>query len=98
MGQMREYVTELSRYALPLLMGIYALCGFLCLTDRLEKKGFIYVIQNLLLFTIQMLMFLDLALVSKNADYAFLYLFVQVFLLAVVLVVPLIYELSLIHI
>ena len=92
MGQMREYVTELSRYALPLLMGIYALCGFLCLTDRLEKKGFIYVIQNLLLFTIQMLMFLDLALVSKNADYAFLYLFVQVFLLAVVLVVPLIYE------
>ncbi len=66
MGQMREYVTELSRYALPLLMGIYALCGFLCLTDRLEKKGFIYVIQNLLLFTIQMLMFLDLALVSKN--------------------------------
>ena len=60
MGQMREYVTELSRYALPLLMGIYALCGFLCLTDRLEKKGFIYVIQNLLLFTIQMLMFLDI--------------------------------------
>lgn len=92
MGRMREYVTELSRYALPVLMGVYALCGFLCLTDRLEKKGFLYVLQNLLLFTMQLLMFLDLALVSKNAEYAFLYLFVQVFLLALVLIVPLIYE------
>ncbi len=89
---MREYVTEISKYALPVLMGLYALCGFCSLTDRLEKKGFLYVLQNLFLFTSQLLMFLDLALVSSNVDYAFLYLFMQVFLVGLVLVVPLLYE------
>lgn len=89
---MREYVTEISKYALPVLMGLYALCGFCSLTDRLEKKGFLYVLQSLLLFMSQLLMFLDLALVSGNVDYAFLYLFMQVFLMGAVLVVPLLYE------
>ncbi len=89
---MREYVTELSRYALPLLMGMYVLCGLFCLTDRPQKKGILYVFQDMLIFLVQLLMFLDLALVSKDVNYAFLYLFVQIFLMGVVLVVPLVYE------
>lgn len=89
---MREYITELSKYGMAILMAVYALTGFLCLTDRLEKKRSLYVIQDVILFAVQLLMYADLALVSRDLDYAFLYLFIQVFLLAVVVMVPLVYE------
>ena len=89
---MTEYITEVSKYIITVLMALYTLCGFMCLTDKLEKKKFLYIIQNIFMFFMQFLMFLDLTLVSRDLEYVFLYVFVQVFLLAAVVMVPAIYE------
>ena len=91
---MKEYITEISRYVIVALMIVYTLCSFLCLTDKLEKKRILYVLQNLLMLMIQLLMFADLSVVSKDWEYVFLYGFVQVFLLATAVIVPVIYEQS----
>ena len=89
---MQEYVKELSRYIIAVLMAVHTFCGFLCLSDRIEKSGVSHVIQNLLLFSIQFLMFINLALATKDMQYIFFYLFVQAFLLAAAVMVPIVYE------
>ncbi|MCI8528236.1 MAG: FtsW/RodA/SpoVE family cell cycle protein [Lachnospiraceae bacterium] len=89
---MREYITEISKYVITFLMIMYTFCSFLCLTDRLGKKKTIYIIQNLLMFIMQFFMFADLAVVSKDWEYVFFYVFVQVFLLAALVIVSAIYE------
>lgn len=89
---MREYVTELSKYIIALLMLIHTFCGFLSLSDRVKKSGVVHVVQNLLLFGIQFLMFIDLTLVTKDMQYIFFYIFVQAFLLAAGVMVPIVYE------
>ena len=91
---MREYITELSRYIIPALMAVYTLCSFACLVEGTAwKQGAprstgIYTIQNIIMFFLQLLMFTDLALVSGDMEYVFFYVFVQVFLLAAVAMVP----------
>lgn len=95
---MREYITELSRYIIPALMAVYVLCSFACLVEgTAHKQGSprntgIYTVQNTIMFFLQLLMFTDLALVSGDMEYVFFYVFVQVFLLAAVAMVPVIYE------
>lgn len=89
---MQEYVKELSKIIIPVLMAVHTFCGFLGLSERIEKSGVIHVIQNLLLFSIQFLMFINLALVTKDMQYIFFYLFVQAFLLAAAVMVPIVYE------
>lgn len=89
---MREYITELSKYGIALGMVLYAICCFFCLREKNEKSGGLAVVQNLLMFLLQLLFFLDLALISGNMQYVFLYVFVQIFLLAAIIMVPLIYE------
>lgn len=89
---MREYVTELSRFIIPMLMAIYTLCSFVCLSEKWGKKTAIYAFQNVFLFMIQLFMFADLALVNGDMEYVFFYLFVQVFLLAMAVMVPVIYD------
>ena len=89
---MREYVIELSRYGITLFMALYTLCSFLSLTERLGKGRAVYTVQNMLMFSVQLLMFADLALVSKEMEYVFFYVFVQMFLVAGAVMVPVIYE------
>ena len=95
---MREYITELSKYIIPALMAVYTLCSFACLADKLEKKSSIYVLQDVIMFFMQLLMFTDLALTStgekkgNSMEYIFFYVFVQIFLLAAAAMVPVIYE------
>ena len=91
---MKEYITEISRYVIAALMAGYTLCSFVCLLDKLEKKRILYVLQNILMFAIQLLMFADLWVVSRDLEYLFFYVFVQVFLLAAAVIVPAIYEQS----
>ncbi len=87
---MQEYVTELSRYGIAACGVCYVLAGLIALFR--EKMGGIYVLQNLLLFLMQLLFFGNLLLVSGNLQYVLYYVFVQIFLLVAVLVVPMIYE------
>ena len=88
----QEYVTELSRYTIAFFMALYTLESFLVFSHRIKRKNGIYIRQGLYIFIIQFLMFVDLALVSRNRDYVFFYAFVQVFIFVAVNIVPLIYE------
>lgn len=90
--EMQEYVTELSKYLINLCMCIYTLECFLVFVEKWKNSRVIYVTQNILIFLVQLLCFADLALVSKDMQYVFFYVFVQLFLVAVMVIVPLIYE------
>lgn len=89
---MQEYVTELSKYFINICMVIYTLECFLVFVDRWRNSRIIYVTQNILIFLIQLLCFADLALVSDDMQYVFFYAFVQVFLIAAMVIVPMVYE------
>lgn len=89
---MQEYITEISKYAIAGLMVLFTLCSLGALADRLQKSKGFYVFRCLLIFVMQLLMFTDLALVSRDMEYVFFYVFVQVFLLVAAVLVPIIYE------
>lgn len=89
---MQEYITELSKYIIAALMVLYTLSAFLPLWSKWERKTAVYVAQNILMFLVQLIMFTVLVLVSGQMEYLFFYVFVQVFLLAASLMVPIIYE------
>lgn len=89
---MKEYIIELSKYGISLLVILYTISCFFAFRKKNEKQSGLYVIQSLLLFAIQLLFFLDLTFVSGEMQYVFFYVFVQVFLLATLVMVPMIYE------
>lgn len=90
---MQEYVIELSKYFITAFTMIYTLSCFHAFLYREEsQKKVIYIVQNILMFLIQGLCFLDLALVSRNIQYVFLFAFVQVFLFATIMLVSMIYD------
>lgn len=89
--ELSKYITELSRYLIPALMAVYVLCGFACLWDRVGQKTSVCLFQSALMFLLQLILFADLALVSRELEYVFFYVFVQVFLLAAAVMVPVIY-------
>ncbi|MCM1305050.1 MAG: FtsW/RodA/SpoVE family cell cycle protein [Lachnospiraceae bacterium] len=89
---MREYVTELSKYFINICMIIYTLECFLAFVGRWKDSRVLFVTQKVLIFLIQLLCFADLFLVSEDMQYVFFYVFVQVFLIAVLAIVPMIYE------
>ncbi len=89
---MQQYITELSKYAIAGAMAVYTL-GILVgiwLDDRKQRR--LYIWQCLLMFLIQGMCFADLAIVSGQVEYVVFYVFVQIFLVVVSVIVPLIYE------
>lgn len=89
---MREYVTELTKYFINICMVIYTLECFLVFAEERLNTKIVYVTQGILIFLIQMMCFADLVLVSDDMQYAVFYVFVQVFLIADMVIVPMIYE------
>ena len=89
---MREYVTELSKYFISICMILYTLECFLVFADKWANSRVIFITQRILIFLIQLLCFTDLLLVSEDMQYVLFYVFVQVFLIAVLGIVPMIYE------
>lgn len=89
---MQEYITELSKYFITVCMVLYTLECFLVFWRENSKRKVLYVTQNILMFLIQLMCFADLALVSEDFQYVFFYAFVQVFLIAILVMVPMIYE------
>lgn len=89
---MQEYVTELSKYFINICMVIYTLDCFLIFAEKKLNSKILYIMQMILIFLIQLMCFADLLLVSEDMQYAFFYAFVQVFLLAALVMVPAIYE------
>lgn len=94
---MQEYFIELSKYLITAWMIVYTLSDFAVLLPeffhkKLVHRRLVYGFQGFLIFTQQLIMFADLALVSRSMEYLFLYAFVQIFLLAALVMVPMIYE------
>lgn len=90
---MQEYIVEISKYFITAFIAIYAFTCFYVFRYREEKrrKG-IYIVQNLLMFLVQLFSFFDLAVVSKDIQYIFFYAFIQIFLFATITMVTMIYE------
>ena len=89
---MKEFVTELSKYFINICMVIYTLNCFLVFAGKRVNEKVIHIVQKILIFLIQLACFADLMLISEDMQYLFFYAFVQVFLLAAMVMVPLIYE------
>ncbi|MCM1327537.1 MAG: FtsW/RodA/SpoVE family cell cycle protein [Bacteroidales bacterium] len=90
---MQEYVIELSRYFIAIAMVIYtAACFYALFCDGDKKNTWVYRLQNTLMFFIQGLGFVDLLLISQDIQYLFFFAFIQIFLFAVIMLVPMIYE------
>ncbi len=90
---MSEYVIELSKYFICGLMVLYTFCCIYAFRYAKECGNRpVFVVQNILMFLIQTLCFVNLILISDDIQYLFLFAFVEVFLLAAVCLVPAIYE------
>lgn len=90
---MQEYIFELSRYLISLLVALFALLGLIALRHKpKENHGGFYAFQGLLIFAVQFLCFLNLALESRDMQYVFFYAFIQIFLFAAIMLVTMIYE------
>lgn len=90
---MQEYLTIVSRYFIALCMAFYTLDCFWVFRYRNERDGgFVYIRQNFWMFAIQLVSFFDLAIISRNKSYVYLYVAVQVFLFLVLCITSLIYR------
>ena len=90
---MQEYIVELSKYFITIGMALYAFACFYAFRYRKEeeRKG-IYIAQNIIMFFLQAVSFLDLYIASRDIQYVFLYAFIQIFLFAAIMMVTMIYE------
>lgn len=90
---MKEYIAELSKYMITLLLAVYALESFL--SFRFSQKGAlsgICIRQRVYLLLIQFLAFFTMTVRAHDMQYLFFYAYVQVFLFALMSVTGLIYE------
>lgn len=90
---MQEYIVELSKYFINIFIILYTLVSFYAFRywEEEQRKG-IYAIQNILMFFVQVLCFLNLSMVNDDIQYIFFFAFVQVFLFATITIVSMIYE------
>lgn len=89
---MQEYFIEISKYLTAALLIMYTVASFTAFLGTPVLKKIMHVIQSVLVFAVQLVMFADMAFVSENMQYFFLYAFVQVLLLALLIMTPMIYE------
>lgn len=90
---MQEYFVELSKYFITLIIALYALESFLIFRFKQAKqRSACYIRQICLLFLSQLLCFLTLYFRSRNIEYLFFYMIIQVFMIAAVVLAPLLYE------
>ncbi len=90
---MQEYFIVVAKYLITLCMAFYTMESFLALIYQNEDdKKAIYIRQNIWMFLMQVTAFANLALVTKDWNYVYLYGFVQVFLLTALILPCLIYK------
>ena len=89
------FFTEISKYLVILIMSLYTVnCVIMLLTQNRNpgiQKVF-GVFQNILIFLLQAVFYLQMMLAAKKEEYIFFYLFVQLLLLAIVGLTHIIYE------
>lgn len=90
---MQEYVVEISKYLINILMVLYTLVSFWALFYKREqdRRG-IYIVQNIFMVLVQVLCFLNLSLVSEDTQFLFFFAFILIFMFASINMVSMIYE------
>lgn len=90
---MQEYIVELSKYIINILMILYTLVSFYAFRyHREEDRKGVCIVQTVLMFAVQIMCFLVLTLVSKDMQYLFFYAFIMLFQFFTVTLVSMIYE------
>ena len=90
---MQEYVIELSKYFIAFFMVLYtASCFYTFRYPTGEHHKGIFILQDVLMFLVQVLCFLDLSLTGGDFQYLFFFAFILIFLFATITMVSLIYE------
>ncbi len=90
---MQEYITTVSKYLLVLCMAFYTLDSLMVFRYRNDRDGgFIYLRQNFWMFAIQLVSFFNIAILSRDWIYVFMYGVLQVFLFLVLCITPIIYK------
>lgn len=88
-----SYFTEISKYIIIGIVAAYTALGFgMLFAGAGRARKIMGICQDFLIFAVQAVEFMHLAIVSVNRDYLFLYLFSQVMLLAILGLVHLVYE------
>ena len=54
---LQEYITEISQYCIAAVMALFTLLGLLGLFGKVQKHRAFFVVQSLLTFLLQLLMF-----------------------------------------
>lgn len=92
---MSEYIIQLSKYFIVVLIAIYTYEGFAVFRFRDEnaRKG-IYVRQNIIMFIFQFSCFFVLYLKTNNYEYLFFYALVQLLLFAIIIMTCMLYPKS----
>lgn len=90
---MQEYFLELSKYFITICIVIYTLTCFYVFRYplRTNKHG-VYILQNVLMILIQSACFAQICVETKDVQYLFFYVFVQIFLFTAMALVGLIYD------
>lgn len=89
---MQEYIVELSKYCIAILMAIYVFTCFLSISIKGRVQSIIYGFQIFLILLMQVICYLDISIVNNDIQYLFFYAFVQLFIIATIMIVTLIYE------
>lgn len=87
---MQEYILEITKYVLTVSMTCYSFICIIALLCRSQRRV-VYLVQNVLMFIIQSISFLDLFLVSRNVEYIIIYIALQLFILLALCIVPKLY-------
>lgn len=90
---MQEYFIELSKYFINIAMILYTLVSFYAFrySKEYQRRG-VCLVQNILMFLVQVLIFVNLILVSKDVRYLYYFGFTMIFLFSTVTLVSMIYE------
>jgi len=90
---MQQFLVEVSKYILALCMAFYTLDSLLVFANRNEQEGgFLYVRQAFWIFVIQLGSFYNLAVLSRDWMYVYMYLAMQVLLVLILCVTSIVYQ------
>ena len=90
---MQEYFIELSKYFINIAMILYTLVSFYAFrySKEYQRRG-VCLAQNILMFLVQILIYVNLVLVSEDVRYLYYFGFTMIFLFSTVTLVSMIYE------
>lgn len=89
---MELYITEISKYLITILLALYTIECFMAFRFREEeRRGGIYIRQNLLMFGVHFSCFMVICFETGKIEYLFFYIFQQILLFATIMLFRMIY-------